>query len=125
MAILTQLNDTLKNLYPISKDLENKITNCDWNDEDKKLAITIIKQLNDYHGLVSTVKTFNYEYIEFHDLRITLNLDNFFDDFSAIEYIKKLLNSINQISPIIIFSLKKSTSKPEISKILFDISWIF
>lgn len=125
MDILTQLNDTLKNLHSISRDLEDKITTCDWTEKDKNLAIAIIRQLNDYHSLIVTVKVFNYEYVEFRNLKVALNSDDFCDNLCAIKYIKKLLNSINQISPIITFSLKESTPKQAISKIIFDIAWIF
>lgn len=138
MTLLSIFNSTLKTVNSISKDLESKITICssimNWPEQKKHHALAIVRQLNDDNLLVCG-KCFGHEFVDFRSLKLTLTakewigrenvIFNSCPEYvsSADNYVKELLNDINEFSPTIKFSF--AGHEPQIDKIILDICWEF
>ncbi len=138
MTLLSIFNSTLKTVNSISKDLESKITIYssikNWPEQKKHHALAIVRQLNDDNLLVCG-KCLGHEFVDFRSLKLTLTAKEWIGRenvifklcpeyvSSADNYVKELLNDINELSPTIKFSF--AGHEPKIDKIIINIAWEF
>lgn len=132
MTLLKIFNNALKEIPILANSLENLIRNNQWPKKKKEQAIEIVSQLK--YAEVVRQNLCGYEYVSFKRLQIKLtpsqcgikNADKFNSEsvLQSIEYMKKLIAELNNISEDIKFRLSGKENIDE-SNHLFFIDWEF